>query len=132
MANCTEEDNTKANAKDPGRFYGVVLNRSHCSKETNKTEDEEDVFFHDFIILAFCSAQGLDLSLKEVLASANTCQTDQECRSTDEPSQKQHTLIPGLRALNTCNQKGNNRKEKNHEVVHTHIIVLFCFVLSGP
>lgn len=58
MANCAEADNTKADAKDPGRFYGVVLNGSHSSEETNKTEDEEDVFFHDFIILAFCPAQG--------------------------------------------------------------------------
>ena len=58
MANCTEEDNTKADAKDPGRFHRVVLNGSHSSEEPNKTEDEEDVFFHDFIILAFCPAQG--------------------------------------------------------------------------
>lgn len=60
MANCAEEDNTKADAKDPGRFHRVVLNSSHSSEETNKTEDEKDVFFHDFIILAFCSAQGWD------------------------------------------------------------------------
>ena len=54
MANCAEADNTKADAKHPCRFYGVVLNCSHSSEETNKTEDEEDVFFHDFIILVFC------------------------------------------------------------------------------
>ena len=58
VAKSTETEDTKADAKEPGRFYRVVLNGSHSSKETNKTEDEEDVFFHDFIILAFCPAQG--------------------------------------------------------------------------
>lgn len=58
MTKCTEAEEAKADAKDPGRFYRVVLNSSHSSEETNKTEDEEDVFFHDFIILAFCPPQG--------------------------------------------------------------------------
>ena len=65
-------------------------------------------------------------TFKKVLASINPCQTNQDCRSTHKTSQKQHCLISRLRALNTCNQKGNNGSEKNHEVVHTSIISLFC------
>ena len=54
MENCTEAENADAAAEDTGGFHRVVLNCSHCSEETNETEDEEDVFFHDFIILVFC------------------------------------------------------------------------------
>ena len=59
MAQSTETEDAKADAKHPGGFHRVVLNCSHCSEETNETEDEENVFFHDFIISVFCSAKQL-------------------------------------------------------------------------